>query len=524
MGLDLSKFNSFTFMYLFHHKWFLISLLIYLPMIVDAQNNIPDAMAKSHSDAYVSGIKTLREFLTIPNLGSNKEHIKENLAWCQKVFTELDFKIEVLTTKEVPVLLAEKKSPNKEAKTILFYLQIDGQPFDPTEWTQEDPFVPVLKIPDGEQWKPIPWEKFVPPFPTDARIFGRSTSDSKGNVVAFITALRMMKAAGKTSQYNLKVIMDFQEELGSPTLPQAVTENKEAFAADGMIILDGTRHVSNLPTLTYGARGILSVTLRVFGPTSPMHSGQYGNFVPNPVFALSRLIGGMKDEEGRVLIPGFYDAVQLDSQTKAILSSVPDNTEELITRIGIAKPEKIGESFQESLQYPSLNVKGISAAKIGRLATTIIPDDAIAEFDIRLVPETPAEKMIELFKNYVLQAGFHLVKDEPSAEERKNYPKLAFLSFRIGSKAYRTDMNSFLGKWVEQSMQKTFGNQYVKVRSTGGSQPISPFITTLNIPALAVNIPNPDNNIHAADENLKISNFIEGINICFALLNEEIKN
>jgi acetylornithine deacetylase/succinyl-diaminopimelate desuccinylase-like protein len=318
--------------------------------------------------------------------------------------------------------------------------------------------------------------------------------------------------------------MDFQEELGSPTLPQAVTDNKEAFAADGMIILDGTRHVSNLPTLTYGARGILSVTLRVFGPTNPMHSGQYGNFVPNPVFALSRLIGGMKDEEGRVLIPGFYDAVQLDSQTKAILSSVPDNTDELITRIGIAKPEKIGESFQESLQYPSLNVKGISAAKIGRLATTIIPDDAIAEFDIRLVPETPAEKMIELFKNYVLQAGFHLVKDEPSAEERKNYTKLAFVSFRIGSKAYRTDMNSFLGKWVEQSMQKTFGNQYVKVRSTGGSQPISPFITTLNIPALAVNIPNPDNNIHAADENLKISNFIEGINICFALLNEEIKN
>ncbi|MFN9682835.1 MAG: hypothetical protein ACK56V_14665, partial [Bacteroidota bacterium] len=147
MGLDLSKFNSFTFMYLFHHKWFLIFLLIFLPMIVDAQNNIPDAMAKSRSDAYVSGIKTLREFLIIPNLGSNKEHIKENLAWCQKVFTELDFKTEILTTKEVPVLLAEKKSPNKEAKTILFYLQIDGQPFDPTEWTQEDPFVPVLKIP-----------------------------------------------------------------------------------------------------------------------------------------------------------------------------------------------------------------------------------------------------------------------------------------------------------------------------------------------------------------------------------------
>ncbi|MFZ4376712.1 MAG: M20/M25/M40 family metallo-hydrolase, partial [Saprospiraceae bacterium] len=244
MGLDVSKFYSFTFMCLCHTKCFLISLLICLPMIVDAQNNIPDAMTKSHSDAYVLGIKTLREFLTIPNLGSNKEHIKENLAWCQKVFTELDFKTEVLTTKEVPVLLAEKKSRDKEAKTILFYLQIDGQPFDPSEWNQENPFVPVLKIPNGDQWKTISWDNFVPPYPPEVRIFGRSTSDSKGNVVAFITALRMMKAAGKTSQYNLKVIMDFQEELGSPTLPQAVTENKEAFAADGMIILDGTRHVS----------------------------------------------------------------------------------------------------------------------------------------------------------------------------------------------------------------------------------------------------------------------------------------
>jgi len=510
-------------MIFFFKMWLPFLIIYFIPYILGAQ--MVDSYLKENKplDSFHSGIQMLREFIAIPNLGSNKEHIQKNLSWCQKVFTELNFKTKILTTKEVPVLFAEKKSPNPSAKTILFYLQIDGQPFDPSEWSQENPFIPVIKKPDGDDWQIVPWDSANLTYHPDWRIFGRSTSDSKGNVVAFITALKMMKAENKTSDYHIKVIMDFQEELGSPTLPQAVNENKEAFAADWMIILDGTRHVSNLPTLTFGARGILSITLRVFGPANPMHSGQYGNFVPNPVFALSRLIGGMKDEEGRVLIPGFYDAVKLDSLTKAILATVPDDTQDLLSRIGIAKQEKIGDSFQEALQYPSLNIKGISSAKIGRLATTIIPEDAIAEFDIRLVPETPAEKMIELFKNYVLQAGFHLVTEEPSIEERKNHPKLAFLSFRAGSKAYRTDMNSDLGIWVEQSMQKTFGDQYVKVRSTGGSQPIAPFITTLGIPALAVNIPNPDNNIHAADENLKLSNFMEGIHICYSLLNEKIK-
>jgi acetylornithine deacetylase/succinyl-diaminopimelate desuccinylase-like protein len=493
-----------------------------LPYFLLAQENKYIHPEIVEIELFNAGIQSLREFLLIPNLGSDKEHVKQNVAWCQQVFSDLDFQTRVLVTAEVPVLIAEKKSSTQPAKTILFYLQIDGQPVVPDEWSQENPFHPVIKKPAGEKWEIIPWDSLTLTYQPHWRIFGRSTSDSKGNVIAFITALRKMKAEGKTSDYNIKVIMDFQEELGSPTLPRAVMENKSVFSADWMIILDGTRHVSNLPTLTFGARGILSATLRVFGPSNPMHSGQYGNFVPNPVFALSRLIAGMKDEDGRVLIPGFYDAVQLDSLTKNLLSAVPDNKEALLSGIGIAKPEKVGDSFQESLQYPSLNIKGISAAKIGKLATTIIPDEAIAEFDIRLVPETPAEKMITLFTHYVKNAGFHLVEEEPSPEERKKYAKLAFLSFRIGSKAYRTDMNSTLGKWVEQSMQKVFGNSYVKVRSTGGSQPISPFITTLGIPALAVNIPNPDNNIHAADENLTFHNFMEGIRICYAILNEKV--
>lgn len=504
------------------NKQFLFLFFIFIPYLLGAQMVDSSIKENKAPEYFHSGLQMLRDFLSIPNLGSDKDHVQQNLSWCEQVFQDLDFDIKMIKTREVPILLAEKRAPDLAAKTILFYLQIDGQPFDPLEWSQEDPFIPVVKKPVGDQWQMVPWESAANTYHPDWRIFGRSTSDSKGNVVGFITALKKMKAEGKSSDYHIKVIMDFQEELGSPTLPLAVEENKEAFAADWMIILDGTRHVSNLPTLTFGARGILSVTLRIFGPKNPMHSGQYGNFVPNPVFALSRLIAGMKDEEGRVLIPGFYDAVHLDRKTKYALAEVPEETTTLLSRIGISEPEKIGDSFQEALQYPSLNIKGISAAKIGRLSTTIIPEDAVAEFDIRLVPETPAEKMIALFTNYIKGAGFHLVEEEPNADERKKYPKLAFLSFKIGSKAYRTDLNSELGKWAEQTMKKLFGNRLVKVRTTGGSQPIAPFINTLNIPALAVNIPNPDNNIHAADENLSFRNFLEGIDICYALLNEKI--
>ena len=119
-----------------------------------------------------------------------------------------------------------------------------------------------------------------------------------------------MKQKKLKPDFNIKVIMDFQEELGSPSLTRAVANNTELFKADNMLIMDGTRHLSNLPTLNFGARGIATVTLTVHGAERDLHSGQYGNYSPNPVFHLSRLLGKMKDEEGRVLIPGYYDGVE----------------------------------------------------------------------------------------------------------------------------------------------------------------------------------------------------------------------
>jgi acetylornithine deacetylase/succinyl-diaminopimelate desuccinylase-like protein len=171
--------------------------------------------------------------------------------------------------------------------------------------------------------------------------------------MAFLASLDALKELKAEPNYNIKVIMDFEEELGSPNLPAAVAKYKNELAADMLIIYDGPRHVSNQPTLSFGARGICEITLTTFGPRVPVHSGNYGNYTPNPALRLSKLLGGMKDDNGAVTIPGFYDGVVLTDEEKQILKQVPDNENEIKKFLGIAAPDQVGTNFQESLQYPT---------------------------------------------------------------------------------------------------------------------------------------------------------------------------
>ncbi len=470
---------------------------------------------------FVEGMLTLREFLQLPNIGSNPDNIDLNLAWCEKAFQTLDFETEQLVSEGTKHLFAQKIH-KKKAPTILFYLQIDGQPVDSTKWHQKNPFEPVLKECNGNDCKIVPWDNLTQNFNPNWKVFARSASDSKGPAVAFLQALRIIKAKNLRQKFNLKVIMDFQEELGSPTLPALVRNHRNTFSADAMLIMDGTRPPANLPTLTFGARGIATLKLTVYGAHKNLHSGQYGNYAPNPVFHLSRLLGSMKDEQGRVLIPGYYDGIQLTEDQKALINSVPENKEELLMTLGIAEPETVGETYQEALQYPSLNIRGLRAAWVGNEVRTIIPSEALAEIDMRLVPETPAERQIQLVTDFVASKGFYLLEGEPTEAERKKHPKLIKIESRIGSRPFRTPLDSPLGTWLGAAMAHVFGDgNYIRMQSTGGSQPIAPFISELGIPAISVRIPNPDNSIHAPNENLRLGNFHEGLKMCLGILTQQ---
>lgn len=465
-----------------------------------------------------------RELLAIPNDAHFPEDIEKNVRWMESAFQSRGFRTERLETETVPLLLAER-SVAGAGKTVLIYLQIDGQPVDPSQWFQEDPWQPVLKAKDAgaKEWEPISWSRLEGDFDPEWRIFARSASDAKGPVAMFLTALDAVASTGRQPNYNIKVIMDFEEELGSPQLPESVRQNRQKLAADMLIIFDGPRHISNEPTLTFGARGISTITLTVFGPRTPQHSGHYGNYAPNPAMRLAELLASMKDEEGRVIIPGFYDGIELDKKTKAILAQVPDDEGQIRRSIGIADIDKVGSNYQEAIQYPSLNIRGMAAGWIGDKVRTIVPASATAEIDIRTVLESDPARLLRLVRGHVEGQGYHLIQDrEPTEEERVQYSKIASWQAETSYQSFRTDFDSEVGRWLDRALTRAFGTTPIKIRNSGGSIPIAPFVNTLGIPAVTVPTVNRDNNQHSPNENIRLGNYVEGVRTFIAILTENL--
>ena len=472
--------------------------------------------ARQHLDLF-------KEMLSIPNDGHFEDHVEMNVVWCESTFRQRGFSTTRLTTEGPPLLLAEKPCSNPDARTVLMYLQIDGQPVDPAHWFQEDPYQPVLKAQaeDGG-WDEISWDRLKGEIDPEWRIFARSTSDAKGPVSMFLAAMDAMQDHNVQSNFHIKVIMDFEEELGSPHLPGAVTRYKDDLAADMLVIFDGPRHITNQPTLTFGARGISTITLTVFGPNFPQHSGHYGNYAPNPAVRLAQLIAGMKDADGRVTIPGYYDGISIDKKTLAILRDVPDDERDIRLKIGIGEPDKVAPSYQEALQYPSLNVRGMHAGWVGDEVRTIIPSSAVAEIDIRLVKESDPDRLIGLVRKHIEDQGYLILDRAPTAQERHLHSRICSFESNTSYLAFRTDYDSDVGIWLDKALTKAFGKPPIKQRTSGGSIPISPFVNTLGIPAVTVPTVNRDNNQHSPNENIRLGNYIDGIKTLYAILTEPL--
>lgn len=497
----------------------LAALLFALGAVAQKKNNNWMEVAERNA---VASFQSFYDLLSLPNDAHFPNDIEKNIQWCEKAFADRGFSTVRLNTPTIPLLLAERKVKAAK-KTVLIYLQIDGQPVNPAQWEQESPWKPVLKElgADGK-WKQIPYEKLRETINPDWRIFARATSDAKGPAAAYLASLDAIKELNVEPNFNMKVIMDFEEELGSPQLPAAVSRFKNELSADLFIIFDGPRHISNQPTLTFGARGICEITLTTFGPRVPVHSGNYGNYTPNPAMRLAQLLASMKDADGRVTIPGFYDGTALTEEEKKILQQVPDDENEIKKFLGVAAPDKIGNNFQESLQYPTLNIRGLDALYVGSESRTLIPAKAVAEIDIRLVPTSNPDRLMELVRKHVENQGYYLVANEPTEEERMKYPRIASVRSHFSYGAFQTPFNSEVGVWLNRAMKKTFGKEPIQIRTAGGSIPISPFVVTLGIPAVCVPTVNPDNNQHAENENIRVGNYIDAVKTFVAILTEKL--
>ena len=385
--------------------------------------------------------------------------------------------------------------------------------------TTDSPFKPVLRdgrMEDGA--KEIPDLALLKTVPSGARVYARSASDDKAPIIALLAAIDALRASGQQPTSNIRLILDGEEEASSQGLISSLPRYREKYRADMMLSLDGPLHSSGKPTLVFGGRGIATLELTVFGPKFALHSGHYGNWVPNPAMDLIQLISSMKDENGRVLVEGFYDDVPpFTPEEKRILASVPDDPKELMQFFGISRIEKVGGNLQEALQYPSLNVRGLRSAYIGPEARTIIPDSATASIDIRLVKETDPDRMIRRVLDHIRKQKFTIVDKPPDDTIRAKNPRIVMVSSGsggatfAGTKAYRTDMNHPVAVEITNVIERTWNEKPVRIRTMGGTVPMAPFAETFGFPIIAIPVVNFDNNQHSENENLRLENLWKAV-------------
>jgi acetylornithine deacetylase/succinyl-diaminopimelate desuccinylase-like protein len=403
---------------------------------------------------------------------------------------------------------------------VTFYCHYDGQPVIASEWSDSGPFQPIFRDKALEAGGRVVALPAAGPIDRDWRIYGRSVSDDKGPIAALLAALDLAIASGHPILPTLRVIFEGDEEAGSPVLEETLQAHAAEVKTDLVIMMDGPQHPSGRPTFDFGARGILSAELVVFGARHDLHSGNYGNWAPNPALELSRLLASMKDDHGQVTIPGFYDeVVPLTDAEKQAIAGIPAVEPELMRTLGFARPEVPGARIEERHNLPTLNVSGLGAGTVEGQGRTIIPSSATARLDLRLVRAIDPARQFARLKAHIEGQGYHLVAGRtPTDEERATFPKLARLTQMEGYPAGRTPIDEPTANAVIQAVAAATGKQAIRYPTLGGSAPFYIFSARLGLPTIGMTVVNYDNNQHGPNENLRLGTYFEAVGSIGAIL------
>jgi len=292
------------------------------------------------------------------------------------------------------------------------------------------------------------------------------------------------------------------------------------FAADVWLICDGPVYQNRQQSLIFGARGSLTFAVTTYGARTELHSGHYGNWAPNPALELARLLASMKDRDGRVVIPGFYDQVEpLGPLERQAIAEAPPIDAPLMRDFWLGATDESPKGLYELLTQPSLNIRGMASSRVGAQASNVIPSTAFATLDIRLVKGMDLAQTQQVVRDFVRKQGFHVVDREPTADERRMHPKVAKLVFaeRSGTIARRTSMSLPIAQEVIRTVETARG-PVVKLPTMGATVPLEAFERPLGTSTIIVPIANHDDNQHTFNENLRIQNLWDGIELMAALL------
>jgi acetylornithine deacetylase/succinyl-diaminopimelate desuccinylase-like protein len=466
-------------------------------------------------------VRELAGFVAIPNLASDTQNIRRNALQLVEMMSKRGIEARLLEDGDAPpVVYGELRSPGAR-RTLVFYAHYDGQPVDPAQW-KSPPWTPVLRDRDGKDIAIPAARGAIDP---EARLFGRSASDDKAPIVAMLAALDALRAAGVTPSVNLKFFFEGEEEAESKHLATFLERNRALLASDGWIFCDGPVHQSRRMQVVYGARGVVSLDLTVYGPTRALHDGHYGNWAPNPAARLASLLASMRDPEGKVLIAGFSDGVRpIGDAERAAIAKFPNVDGELRKSLGLARTEADDAPLPERILMPALNVRGLQAGHVGKEAANAIPTEAQASIDLRLVPDQKLDAVKQAVEKHIAGQGYFIVREDPDAATRLSHARLARVRWGGGYRGVRLPLDAPLSRAVAGVVDGAMDDApVVQLPILGGSVPLATIQDALGAPIVIVPIVNHDNNQHAANENLRLQNLWDGIQV-FAALFAELGN
>ena len=412
-----------------------------------------------------------------------------------------------------PAVYGELASPGA-TKTVVFYAHYDGQPVDTTQWASP-PWSPVLRDKPLEAGgKPVAFPTTAGAMQGEWRLYGRSSSDDKAPIVAMLTALDALKAAGVRPSVNLKLFFEGEEEAGSGHLQSILERNATLLRAYAWLFGDGPVHQSRRQQVVFGVRGVTGAEITLYGPSHALHSGHYGNWAPNPVTELANLIASMRNDDGRILVAHFYDDVApITAAERRALANIPavDSAMRVETQLG--STEAKNAPLVERIMLPALNLSGIRGGNVGATASNAIPTEATASIDFRLVPRQTPEHVRQLVEAHLRGHGYTIVDHTPTADERMRPARVAKVTWEAGYAPTRVAMDSPLSQAVLRATEEAVGGPVVALPTLGGSLPMYTFEKVLHAPLIVLPIVNHDNNQHASNENVRLQNVFDGIDV-----------
>ncbi len=473
-------------------------------------------LVRAYVDAHQREIvRQFSDLLAIPNVASDTANIRKNAEYIATQLKQRGVESRLLEEEGgPPIVFGELRTPGAK-HTVNIYAHYDGQKVDASQWATP-PWSPVVR--DGPLEKGGKIVTALPDkIPGEWWIYGRSAGDDKTPIAAVLAALDAIKSTNTSPTVNLKFFFEGEEEAGSPHLAAAFAKYADLLKGDVWLLCDGPVHQTRRPQVYFGARGITEVEMTIYGPTRSLHSGHYGNWAPNPGALMAELLASMRDSDGHIKIAGFYDDVRPLTETEEqAIAAMPEVDTQMKRELSLAWTEGAPEPLPLRITHPALNVRGIQVGHVGDQAQNAVPTEARASLDFRLVPDENPERVQQLVEDHVRKQGFYIVRKPPTPDERMAHPKSILLQWGPGYPPARTSMDLPVSKALVQTVAGATHAQVVQAPLLGGSIPMYLFLKSA--PVIGLPVANHDDNQHAQNENLRIQNLYDAIDIFAAVM------